>query len=258
MVNTDRQKELVDNNKFEGANVLVIGCGAIGSQFAPMAQRLGCKKFTLVDGDDVEDHNLNRQFFTLKHVGKNKALAVEAQLRAVDPDVDIEVIATYIDDDEPLKDLGDIGRFTHIMYAADTLYLGGNLYKAVYGAAKAVEKPPVLIVGRMDGFNYELFVRDDAQGIVPKTLYWSDKRDKNYGDGATCTGAKIEERKIPSIATTTTFLASLAAEAFLHTTQGIPVTPHIRANLRAQLGGDRPVRPVEPVQPTAPTTPLTH
>lgn len=231
-IDVDRQQTIVhDQAAIERANILILGCGAIGSQTAPILQRMGAGRvgtITLVDGDNVEPHNLNRQLFGPDHVGMNKALAVREQLLAVDPDVNVEAIPQYLQINEIKPE-----QYDYIVFAADSLYLEGLLYEQIRKAAK----PPVFISPRMGGFAAELFTVLPGKD-PPKNIYFNDKPDKNYDAGATCTGPRIEERKIPSISTATTFLSSLAAQAFLHATQGWEFKNHFKVDLRLFFSGE--------------------
>tara|TARA_B110000438_G_C15710851_1_gene605263 strand:- start:120 stop:905 length:786 start_codon:yes stop_codon:yes gene_type:complete len=70
-----RQQELkdFDQNKIKDKRALVLGVGGIGTNVSIALVRLGFKKIYLVDYDDVEDHNLNRQqLYNKDHIGKSK------------------------------------------------------------------------------------------------------------------------------------------------------------------------------------------
>ena len=62
-------------------NVIIIGCGGIGSHLiGPLVQYLCSlsvderpKELTLIDGDSYEESNLDRQSFHASKVGQNKA-----------------------------------------------------------------------------------------------------------------------------------------------------------------------------------------
>jgi adenylyltransferase/sulfurtransferase len=60
--------------------VLCIGAGGLVSHIAPALVRKGIGALTILDDDEVEVSNLNRQRFYAKDVGKNKALALAANL----------------------------------------------------------------------------------------------------------------------------------------------------------------------------------
>lgn len=77
--------------KISKTTLLIAGCG-IGSSLALCAARMGFEKFVLVDGDIVEAHNLNRQFYDYADVGKPKVAALKQQLLRVNPQARIEAI----------------------------------------------------------------------------------------------------------------------------------------------------------------------
>lgn len=75
----------------------IAGCGGLGSNCAMHLVRSGFRKFVLVDFDRVEFSNLNRQAFTLDQVGLLKADALAANMRAVNPDLEIGVHIERVD-----------------------------------------------------------------------------------------------------------------------------------------------------------------
>jgi molybdopterin-synthase adenylyltransferase len=75
--------------------VLAAGVG-LASDIVTLACRTGFTRFILADGDRVDASNLNRQAFTYGQVGKNKARACASLLKAIRPDVEVEVIPHFI------------------------------------------------------------------------------------------------------------------------------------------------------------------
>jgi len=62
--------------------VYIIGCGGVGSWLAEAIVRLGNpSSVVLVDGDTLEEKNLDRQLFSEADIGKNKALALSIKLK---------------------------------------------------------------------------------------------------------------------------------------------------------------------------------
>lgn len=56
---------------------LVIGAGGVGSWLTPaLCLLIGKENVTVMDGDTLEEGNLNRQLFTFDDIGKNKAAAL--------------------------------------------------------------------------------------------------------------------------------------------------------------------------------------
>lgn len=71
-----------------GQRALVVGCGGLGQPVAMYLAGAGVGHLTLMDDDDVEESNLNRQvFFGVEDVGRPKAAVLQQRLRAVHPHV---------------------------------------------------------------------------------------------------------------------------------------------------------------------------
>ena len=81
--------------KIRSTRLLIAGCG-IGSSVAVCAARMGFTKFVLVDGDTVEAHNLNRQFYEFTDIGKPKVEALHDQILRINPQAEIEAIHAYL------------------------------------------------------------------------------------------------------------------------------------------------------------------
>jgi hypothetical protein len=75
-----------------GAEVLLIGAGALGSTVAESLVRAGCTEFTIIDGEDFEVGNLSRHTLALPTVGENKAEALTRRLRSLSPYVTAESV----------------------------------------------------------------------------------------------------------------------------------------------------------------------
>lgn len=82
-------------NTIRDTSVLVAGCG-IGSNIAEAAVRLGFRKFILIDGDQVEPHNLNRQAFSFADVGKFKVNALADRILQINPNAQLERHCTML------------------------------------------------------------------------------------------------------------------------------------------------------------------
>lgn len=58
-------------------SLYIIGCGGVGSWLAPsLCMLAGRDNIVLVDGDNLEEKNLNRQLFSPQAIGHNKAWAL--------------------------------------------------------------------------------------------------------------------------------------------------------------------------------------
>jgi len=93
-----RSRFFINNNisrKIKKSNILFAGCG-LNSRIAEFAARTGFQNFSLVDGDNVEVSNLNRQFFDYSDIGKNKATALAKKLKKINPNISTQIVSKYI------------------------------------------------------------------------------------------------------------------------------------------------------------------
>ena len=74
------------------ARILVIGCGAIGSQLVDVLVRGGCRSLVLYDPDWVETGNICRGRFHLSEVGFQKPHAIKLHQEKTSPFVDIRAM----------------------------------------------------------------------------------------------------------------------------------------------------------------------
>lgn len=84
--------------KIRGSSVLLVGCGALGSNIANNLVRAGVGKLTIVDRDFIELNNLQRQLlFDEEDVAKSlpKAVAAAEKLRKINSQV--EVVPMVVD-----------------------------------------------------------------------------------------------------------------------------------------------------------------
>lgn len=77
------------------AHFCIVGIGGVGSWSAEAAARSGIGKITLIDHDDIDTSNTNRQIHTLlTTVGRSKVEALAERIRLINP----ECICNPIDD----------------------------------------------------------------------------------------------------------------------------------------------------------------
>lgn len=75
--------------------IILGGCG-IGSVIAECALRLGFEHITIVDGDQVELSNLNRQNYIENDIASNKVLAIKSRLQTINKEAVIKVHNCFI------------------------------------------------------------------------------------------------------------------------------------------------------------------
>ncbi len=106
--------------KLERARVALFGIGGVGSYAAEALTRAGIGHLTFVDGDTVEESNINRQIVALHStLGRNKAEVMAERARDINPDADVTAIPAYITDEN--IDCFDFTAFDYVADAIDTV-----------------------------------------------------------------------------------------------------------------------------------------
>ena len=86
--------------KLLAAHALVIGAGGLGSPVALYLASAGIGKITLVDYDEVDLTNLQRQIVhTTARVGQPKAESAKQALQQINPEVNVIALSERVDDD---------------------------------------------------------------------------------------------------------------------------------------------------------------
>ena len=86
-------------------HVMVVGLGGVGSFAAEFIARSGVGRMTIIDGDVVDPTNRNRQLPALStNHGISKALIMEERLRAINPEIALTVVRSFVNPDM-VKDL---------------------------------------------------------------------------------------------------------------------------------------------------------
>lgn len=153
-------------------NIIIVGCGATGSNIATFLSQfaISCDKINeiiLIDGDEVEAKNFKNQKFTQKDIGKNKANVLSNRFSKVGINI------SYVD-----KFLRSENDLTNIIKSID--------YKAT-----------TILVGAVDNNKARRYLNDTFNSDeVPELIYI----DTGNGDvnrcGQTVVGAKINNKVI--------------------------------------------------------------
>ena len=80
-------------DKLKKSNVIVFGVGGVGSFAAEAIARAGVGNLTIVDFDDVDITNINRQLPALHStVGRYKVEVMKERILDINPDINIKAI----------------------------------------------------------------------------------------------------------------------------------------------------------------------
>jgi molybdopterin/thiamine biosynthesis adenylyltransferase len=145
--------------RLQQAHALVIGAGGLGSPVALYLGTAGVGTITIVDDDNVDLTNLQRQIaHNMARVGQPKAASAAQTIAAINPEV--RVVA--------LKERADAKRLDALVAAADVVLDCSDNFatrQAVNAACVAHRKP--LVAGAAIGFDGQISVYDTRQAQLP-------------------------------------------------------------------------------------------
>ncbi len=111
------------------AHIMVVGLGGVGSWAVEMLCRAGVGSFTIIDADEVDVTNVNRQMPALAStVGLPKCDVVAARLREINPRVQLRVERVFVGE-ENIPQLFADASVDFVVDAIDTLPSKGALIK---------------------------------------------------------------------------------------------------------------------------------
>ena len=82
--------------KLNNSKVAIFGIGGVGSYVVEGLVRAGVGNFLLIDGDEVDITNLNRQIIaTTKTIGKSKVEAAKERILEINPNANVETYKEF-------------------------------------------------------------------------------------------------------------------------------------------------------------------
>lgn len=105
--------------KLQNAKVAIFGIGGVGSYVVEGLVRAGIESFILVDNDDVDITNINRQIIaTTKTLGKSKVEVAKERILEINPQAKVEIYKEFFmpESDEILDK-----SVTYVVDAVDTI-----------------------------------------------------------------------------------------------------------------------------------------
>ena len=85
-----RHSGYADQNTLNGT-LHIVGCGAVGSNVAAIAARMGFSRFDLWDFDKVADYNCPNQYFFEHQIGMPKVEALKEQLLRINSSIEVAI-----------------------------------------------------------------------------------------------------------------------------------------------------------------------
>ncbi len=110
----------VVTRKLKNACVGIAGAGGLGSNIAMALARAGVGHLVIVDFDEVEESNLNRQYFFLDQVGTLKVEALEKNIHAAVHDCRVTAINRKLEPGSMSEQFKEVDVVVEALDAAET------------------------------------------------------------------------------------------------------------------------------------------
>jgi sulfur carrier protein ThiS adenylyltransferase len=86
--------------KLKGTCIGIAGCGGLGSNCAMALARAGVGALVIADFDVVSLENLDRQYYFRDQIGQKKVLALQENIKKVNPEIKVQVHDMRLGPDE--------------------------------------------------------------------------------------------------------------------------------------------------------------
>jgi len=127
----DRIIKLIGEEKFEKItkkNILLVGIGGVGGYVFESLMRSGIKHITIIDEDEFEITNLNRQIYaTKKTISKEKVLVAKDRANEISNDILVTPIKKHLTKED--IDEKFLGSFDYVIDACDSVEVKIELIK---------------------------------------------------------------------------------------------------------------------------------
>ena len=113
--------------KLQAATVAVFGIGGVGSFTVEALARSGIGHLVLIDKDNIDATNINRQIHALTStLGKSKVEVLRERILEINPAAEVDTIQKFYLPDEPVENFF-ICRYDYVVDAIDTITSKINL-----------------------------------------------------------------------------------------------------------------------------------
>ena len=135
--------------KIKESSVILIGCGGLGTSAAQYLTMAGIGKIKIIDPDQVELSNLNRQTLLFEEdIGSNKTVAILKTLKKINPIAELDIENTKINKNNIKKILG---KYQVVLDCTDN-------FKSRYLINKfCVENKKFLVSAALQNFDIQAF-----------------------------------------------------------------------------------------------------
>lgn len=163
--------------RIRSCRLLVAGCG-LGASTAIAATRMGFRNFVLVDGDTVDAHNLNRQFYDFADIGVAKVEALKTHIHRINPEASVDAVCANLDK----GNVADLVSKVDVVF--DTIdFLDLEAILSLHSTAQKLDKPvfTALSIGFGAGV---LYFPPDSPSSLPEIIAADVRAAQSAGDAS--------------------------------------------------------------------------
>ncbi|WP_030790490.1 ThiF family adenylyltransferase [Streptomyces sp. NRRL S-920] len=199
------------------ATVMVMGVGGTGSVILQHLIGAGVRRFVLVDTDNVQLNNLNRQFlFPGAAVGEPKLEAAQSYIRDRVSDAEVSLVDRFVTSSADIEELLEAHTDVDVIAVCIDQPIG-SISDAVTESAWGREVPSIFGgVGMQRGFYGPLFAPGKST-VTPQQLAFSARADDA---GATADSGNLRSTRY-SFGPNNTIIGAWMASSIIHHLAGI-------------------------------------
>lgn len=149
LVDKNRVHPYVYQERLKNSEVAIFGMGGWGTWCSLLLTQAGIGGLRLIDGDDVELSNVNRQvLYQTDHVGYQKVDAAKQSIKSFNPNVNVECFNEFArPDKEQLERLIGNASFIVLAWAALGYFREGTVEEIIHAIAKERNIPVIELGG---------------------------------------------------------------------------------------------------------------
>lgn len=143
-------------------HVCIVGIGGVGSWAVEALARTGVGEITIIDHDDIEESNINRQLHSLtESVGQSKVAVMAERIRQINPECNVHAVDDFITKTTLTKYMNN--SFDYVIDAIDSINFKAAM---IYHCRR--NKIPIITTGGAGGLTdpTQINVKD-----LSKTVY---------------------------------------------------------------------------------------
>ncbi len=142
--------------ELQNTRIAVFGLGGVGSYVVEALVRSGIGSLLLIDGDEIEESNLNRQLYALNStIGRKKCEVAKERILDINPKCNVETFSEFLLPENFYQKLGDdfFSQVDFIIDAVDTVAL--KIFLAVESEKKSLPIISAMSCGNRLSANFE-------------------------------------------------------------------------------------------------------